>query len=372
MASFHRGHERRVVADDDARERCEAQLALLAEGWARERPPIAEPIDAELERALHANPDDDQTWLVYADHYIEHGHPRGQIMAIESAPVKNVVHRAEREAQAEQLRLAAGDALAFHRTGISTRWQRGFIYEARIHGGHARGELEELLWALLSHPSARFLRELVIDAWHQDGQDHRLNVALVMHAAPPLRKLVIEYDPSQWVGYAPLGVVGHIGTVFPRLEVLELATDETIDLRGLALPHARRFVLTTNLMRRGMLEPIAAAPWPELVDLGLTFGRDCELDVGALDFVFALPKLTKLRMYAPFADAIVAAFLRSPLAPRVTVLDLRYGGLTDASVAAIVDARDRLHEQLFVQASGSRITNEGWRMLHHAGLMRNG
>lgn len=370
MASFHREGETRVVArDEDGRAYCEAQLALLGDGWTRERPPIAEPIDDELERALHANPDDDATWLVYADHYIEHGHPRGQIMAIESAPVKNVVHRAEREAQGEQLRVAAGDLLAFHRTGVSTRWRRGFIYEARLHGGHPRGDLEDLLWELLAHASARFLRELVIDCWHQDGQDHRLIVALVLHAAPPLRKLVIEYDPSEWVGFAPLGVVGHIGGVFPRLEELALATDETIDLRGLAMPHARRFVLTTNLMRRGMLDPIAAAPWPELVELGLTFGRDCKLEVESLDFVFSLPKLRTLRLNAaPFGNAIVERFVASPIAARVTRLELRNGLVDDAGVEMLVAARDRLPEKFYLDIYATRVTSDGRDMLAEANI----
>lgn len=339
MARFQAGTEIRDVVcdgdDEDARrEYCERQLDLLAQGYRRIRDPAREidypddPRDPALERVLHDSPDDDQTWLVYADHFIDRGHPRGALIALESAPVRNVVQRAQREAEAQGLRRAAMDVLAgplAGRAGLNLRWRRGFIHQASLHGAFARGAAEDLLFELLRHPSARFLRELEISCSHDDAQDHRLLVAMLVHAAhaPPLRSLAIDYEAVEWVGYPPLGDAAALGARYPRLEHVSLAGDDTTRLAGLSLPRAKRFAFLTAAMPPHTLRAIAAAPWPALEHLELTF-HSSECTLGGLAFLHQLPKLSHLRIRgAPFANALAHQLLASPLAKQLQRIELR-------------------------------------------------
>ena len=360
MARFQRGDEIRDVVRDDGRAYCEEQLALLADGWRRIRAEDElelpdDPRDDGLERALRENPDDDQLWLVYADLYIERNHPRGQIMAIESAPVKNVVHRAEREAQTEQLREAARDVLVgpLQRRGLALKWRRGFVYAATLRGQYELGEAEDALWSLLRHPSARFLRELVLDVGHRDGQDHRLLVALVQHVAPPLRQLAIEYESLEWVGFPPLGPLGAIGGALPLLEDLVISSDDTLDLRGLSLPRAKRFKVQTIGLRPATLAHLRAAPWPNLEDFAVTLGN-CTCTPADFGFVFdgSLSRLRKLTLTsAPFANEIVEAFVGSPIVRQLHLLDLSQGRLDDRVVEMLVAARASFAGEFRIRAA---------------------
>ena len=394
MARFERASEIRDIVldtpagDDDAeadarRTYCEQQLALFADGWRRVRDPAREaaypddPRDPDLERALLANPDDDQAWLVYADHFLQLGHPRGQLMALESAPYHNLVLRAERQAEADRLRHAARDRLLCapltDRRGIRLKWRRGFIHEARLHGAYRRGDAEDLLFDLLRHPSARFLRELVIDCWHHDAQDHRLLVELLLQPSPPppLRKLSIEYATEMWVGVPPLGDGLHtLGAIYPLLEDLRLEGDSTWDLRGLTLPRARTLALRTIGIRRSTFDALRAAPWPELSELELWFDEStCTLDDIAFVLDGTLPALTKLRLCdAVFANEIVDAFIRSPLARHIRELDLSGGALDDRAVTHLVNARSQLADDLRVRVQDTAVSAQGRQRLEAADL----
>lgn len=352
MARFQSGTEiHDVVLDGDngiaRREYCERQLELLEQGYRRVRDPTREPDypddprDPALERTLHDNPDDDQTWLVYADHFIERGHPRGALMALESAPVLNVVQRAQREAEAHGLRLAAMDVLAgplAGRAGLNLRWRRGFIHRASLHGEFDRGAAEDLLFELLRHPSARFLRELELSCWHHDAQDHRLLFATLLHAAhaPPLRTLAIEYDTPRWVGYPPLGDVGALGVRYPLLEDISIAGDETTRFTGISLPRATRFAFTTTRLQLHAIRAIAKADWPVLEEIELWF-RESPCTFDEARFVLRLPALRRLRVLAaPFANELVEALVVSPLAAQIDLLDLRHGALDDHGARMLI------------------------------------
>lgn len=354
MARFERGSEiREVVLADDREAYCEAQRTLLADGWSRIRDPLREqayaddPRSAALERAIREDPDDDPTWLVLADFLVQHGHPRGALVALEAAPARTVVERAEREAEARRLRAASAaqleDGLA--RTGLSLRWRRGYVHEATLHGTFARGDAEDLVFDLLRHPSTRFLRELVIGCAHRDALDHRLVLALVLHAdpRPPLRRLAVGHL-GRYIGHPPLGDLGALGTAYPLLEDLELDSDATTSFAGLTLPRARRFALRADDLPPRMLAELARAAWPALEELSLTFGEGSACtaeDVRPL--LGALPNVRVLRLRAArFAGALVEVFLAAPIAHQVRLLDLSWAAVDDRAAELLLAARDRL------------------------------
>ena len=384
MARFQSGTEIREVvrAGDDLvarRDYVDSQRELLATGWQRVRDPAREPDypddprDDALERALHDSPDDDQIWLVYADRFIELGHPRGQLMAIESAPVKNIVQRAEREADTHRLRNAAAATLIgplVGRAGLSLKWRRGFIDHAKLHGSFALGTAEDVLFELLRHPSARFLRELTIACTHHDAQDHRLLVDLLLHAsaAPPLRKLSIEYDSDDWHGFPPLGRLGTLGTIYPQLEDVRIEGDNTSVLTDLALPRAKTFAFNTSALEPRTLRAIAAAPWPVLEEIELWLGHSaCTID--DVRFVLALPELRRLRILASeLALELVQLLVASPIAAQITLLDFQHGAFTEHGVDMLVDARDRFPANLTCYLPRAQISQAAFDRLVDAGV----
>lgn len=361
MPRFQRGDETREAVGIDA------QLALLADGFVRlsnrEIDDTGEPRDADLERSIHDNPDDDQAWLVYADLLIERGHPRGQLVALESAPVKNIVQRAEREAEARRMRHAAGDLLAGSlagRSGLNLKWKRGFIHSAKIAGSFAPEAAADLVVDLLAHPSARFLRELEIACFHEDTTDHRLFAALVLHAPapPPLRRLWIVESNN-----VLLGDIGALGTVFPQLEQVRLHGQCRLD--GLALPRVHWFDHDTTVLGADVVRALATAPWPALHTLDLDCDA-CTLPFGEFAWVLELPKLSTLRLRgATFANELVAALARHPIAAQIDRLDLGSANIDDEHVALLVKARSRLHAKLRIDA---RFTAEGRDMLDAANI----
>ncbi len=358
--------EREMSAEPWTRYR-ELQRVLLRDGWSRVRDPAREvdypddPRDDALEAALRTNFDDDETWRVYADHLIERGHPRGPLMALESAPVKNIVERAEREAESRRMRLAVADVLGgalAGRAGLNLRWRRGFIDEARLGGTYVPGRTEDVLFELLRHPSARLLRVLAIDC--SGDADYGLVVELLLHAdpAPPLRALEITGGTAE---------LGTLGSSYPRLERLVLVTSANLD--GIALPHVEYLSLLPATLSN--LSALAAASWPALHTLEIELERDGRCVIDHLQWLFDRPppRLTTLQIYgAEFGGAIVDAFVGSPLVRQLERLDLRHGYVEQHAGVALYAARPALHPKFRLDVS-QRFEDEWWSALRDAELV---
>ena len=364
MARFQRGEETREATGIDA------QLALLAGGFVRvprEIDDTSEPRDEALERAIHDSPEDDQAWLVYADFLIERGHPRGPMVALESAPVKNIVQRAEREAETRKLRHAASDVLLGSlagRRGLSLRWKRGFIYNAIIHGAFDHDGAEALLVDLLAHPSARFLRELELACFRDDGrEDHRLLAALLLHtpALPPLRKLVVDAKATDI--HTALGDIAALGMRYPQLEHVRL-DGVRCRLDGLALSRVTHFHLDSDSVDDNM-GALAAAPWPALKMLRLEL-RESRLPFSELAWVLELPALRELRLHSTtVATELLAALVTRPIAGQIEALDFAGSALDEHAIDLLVNARGRFPATIRVDA---RMSSEARDRLDEANI----
>jgi hypothetical protein len=300
---------------------------LLRGGWQRVRDPFREPEypddprDPAIEAALHESPDD-AMFSVYADFLLERGHPRGTLMSIEDArgsgksqsmrELANAMLMNERRATTAGLLGRLADV-----KGLDLEWHRGFIHRARLVGYFAPADALDALFELFRHPSARFLRELMIEA---DELDHQALVDMLLHFTPPppLRKLAM-YRPASWGPHYPaLGELGTLGSTYPQLEDVHINASGDTDLHGLAIPRARRFTLACATLRAPMFAAILDAPWPALEELDLRFGPQTDCTVAdalmLLDGSVELPRLRLLRVrQAPFADALL------PYADRITI-----------------------------------------------------
>jgi uncharacterized protein (TIGR02996 family) len=259
----------------------------LGLGWRRVRDPKRErdlddePREPTFEAALAAAPDDAATALVYADWYQQQGHPRGALIATQCGLAANP---ADPRLQAEEAELFREwrDYLLGPLERVATpfalqldlAWEHGFIRRARLVGFAGELETNALLWDLLRHPSARFLRELVLGSTTLGFPTNATLAAdLLLRAGPtpPLR--VLAFDDSTVA--TALGDLTGLGECYPHLEDVVLRGEGDAVLGELALPCARRFAYRTATLSPATLAAILAAPWPALEELELWFGVGC-------------------------------------------------------------------------------------------------
>lgn len=360
------------------------QSECLRDGWQRVRDPDreasvdGEPRESALDRALHANPRDRAAAVVYVDWLQQRGHPRGSLIALQDrGRTIDAELLLRREAQVLLGPLAG-------RSNLTLRWERGFIRAARIVDLDAmvlarsalrrqgfscavrlgiprilaceEDDPDEVLWELLRHPSARFLRDLQLHfrAGSVAGIPCLLDDVLVRHPPPrpPLSRLVLDLRDAE-------ASLRGLDEAYPDLRVLRIGRLRALDLGELRLPRLRRLEIRAP-MRRAALSAVLDRTWPELSELALRvsngrwgdsrttvyFFSECECTasdlVPLIDGTVRLPRLRALRLWdAPFADELCAVLARSPLAPTLEVLDLSGGELTDRGAAALMAARER-------------------------------
>lgn len=160
--------------------------------------PIEIHINADLEAAIVAAPDDATNYLVYADWLIARGDPRGEMITLQhgmraqSDPAKFMTFKKQEEAlRTAHLRSWLGDVAgpALHRLKIDWRW--GHFEGIRIDGPDNQTEtsLCELVDVALACPLARVVRRLAI-------RGNAGEVADAVPETPPstLRKLALHLD----------------------------------------------------------------------------------------------------------------------------------------------------------------------------------
>lgn len=343
------------------RELAAAMLERLQAGWHRVRDPeredaVGEPSDPDLDAAMRAAPGDVATALVYADWYQQHQHPRGELIALQVARAKHPDDQALAEAEHDLLGTES-EALLGPLAGLELAWEHGFVRVARIANQAKDGIGEQALWEVLRHPSTRFLRELVIGCTQFGDQDNLLMTALLLHAGPrpPLRRLVLaDFDDTHLdnidISRAWLGDLTGLSERYPLLEDVVIKgrlgahDNDKPDggLAGLSLPRCRRFAVRTSGMRVAMLETIAAAAWPELVELELwtgtpDYGCDCALGDVVKLLIRVPPKLRVLRILnCEFTDDLLPHLLALHAAHPLDEIDLSLGTLTDAGAQLLL------------------------------------
>ena len=204
VKDFKAAGEARAEHDKLVAEKTKKRYKLVR-GDAPAAPVSVHAHNAKLEAAIEKDPDNADEYLVYADWLQGQGDPRGELIALQhggkTAPAKKLLDQNKEHfwgKAAEFLDMV--EAYPYGPLGENTTWRNGYLEKlwisnkterSKTYGGSLpEGDVEELLGALLAHPSARFLRELTVGivTYEDNGYD---GVAKVIgkHPVPTLRKL---------------------------------------------------------------------------------------------------------------------------------------------------------------------------------------
>jgi uncharacterized protein (TIGR02996 family) len=113
-----------------------------------------------LEEAIEKDPDDEDAYLVYGDWLQGEGDPRGELIALQAAAMRDPTDKAIAKRVTELLARHDGDLLGALGEDMSVVWHLGFVRSARIAPDKDPSKPIDALKALLAHPSGRFVRSI--------------------------------------------------------------------------------------------------------------------------------------------------------------------------------------------------------------------
>lgn len=321
--------------------------------------------DPSLEKAIAADVEGSEAYLVYADWLQSQGDPRGELITLQHkrgpAPrparySNNKKPTAPLDKAEAKLLAAHGEALfgplapftkvpKYGRAPFHVDWHLGFFRSARIsseidHDVTAEWMLERL-WDL---PAAKFLRELSIGELTPGDMPYYpkflpMLIAAAKRAPPTLRSLHLgDFTCEEWeVNWAHIGPIAKLVKAYPKLHRLGLhGTD--IDLGTLAMPELRVLDLHSDSGTDKLGPQLARANLPALETLKIELGPNTG-ELPKLEAVFdgRFPKLRHLWLewYDPTKAQLEALCTGKALA-KLETLALHSCGLVDNKAALLV------------------------------------
>jgi len=320
-----------------------------------------------LEQAVLDAPDDKSRWRVYSDWLQGEGDPRGELMALQIQLETKRDAKLSKRAGAilEQHAAALLGPLRAHPTTLDGKdkpvatWRRGFIDSLRIsYNSYARDgqppiDVPKWLSEVLEHPSAVFVREIVLAEYNTGDWDKKRSSSQVyqhltdqiVDAAPrALERLVVgeyEFPDETEISWTWLGSVGGIWKVCPKLKSLTMQGG-SIALGTIDAPSLTELTLRTGGLPGPALKSLAAAAMPKLERLEVWLGTGeygGEHDVADLAPLLTgklTPKLTHLGLKnAQHQDEVAILLAKAPIVKQLTSLDLSMGCMTDDGALAL-------------------------------------
>ena len=229
----------------------------------------------------------------------------------------------------------------YHRRTTCSTWHLGFICDLSF-DIHYSEQLDAgaLLADTLALPVCRFVRTIRIGDVPASEQMSYDTVVEALRAAalPHLRTLEIAPTDFQ-MSWTHTDVSG---LALPDLEALVIGGGD-ITTGELAFPSLRRFVVRTGGLSAESLDAIILADWPLLEDLEVWFGDEeygaTDVSESQLTALFARPVRRLALRNAAFTDAICDAIVGARLLPRLEILDLALGTLTDEGAERLIANR---------------------------------
>ncbi|MEU9510365.1 STM4015 family protein [Micromonospora sp. NPDC048170] len=215
-------------------------------------------------------------------------------------------------------------------------------------------ELTDLVAALREQVPADAVRALVIGEWGE-AYERPLPIEPLVEAAGEwtglravfLADLTYEQCEISWLTH---GDVTGLLTAYPALEVLWVRGAQGLRLEPIRHTGLRELRFESGGLPAGVVRAVGACELPALHRLDLWLGREnYGGDASAEDLAgvlsgTGLPALRHLAVCnAEIADAVAAALATAPVVPRLEVLDLSMGTLTDEGAEALLAGQPLTH-----------------------------
>lgn len=339
--------------------------------------PVA--IHLELEAQIHARPDDPGPALVYADWLQQRDDPRGKLIAIQHRRALDPDDAALRDAERALLdehgpyllpeRLHALLRLPRRRgeepdARCEVEWRRGFLAAARLaRRSPAHPEVPALADELLGHPSAHFLRRLVIGPLGTPDEYNYIGVveAIARRGHARLEELELgAFGPEMELAFSRAGDVSPLLRAAPGLRRLALRAGSLRFESALTHAALRELSVTVSTISGGNLRRLLGAELPALESfelacpgLELTDAELARMLRGA-----SMPRLRRLALRSTKGTLrVLEEILCSPLMPRLEVLELDGGDLDDRGAEVLATIRaPRLRHLARLDVSGNPIS----------------
>jgi uncharacterized protein (TIGR02996 family) len=361
--------ERFIVDADPPDDETTIRLARGLKAGGGDATPVA--VQGDLEAQIHANPDDPGPYLVYADWLQHRGDPRGDLITIQHQLAESPTDRAKRTAEKKVLDEFGGyfhpkalaELLALPKRGepsarTEVTWRTGFYERIRIARPSDRyPELAPALTEALAHPSAGFLRSIVLGPLGTSKYLYAPLLAVIQKAKPALlEELVIGdfTDERNELAYSSAGNLCPVINALPALTRLRVRAGTVRFESQLKHPVLRELAIETVDLPDPMREKLFAARLPALETL--------ELDAPKADWLSVLqrspnafPALRRLTLrHTRRTGELLESLLHSPLLARLQVLELTDGDLTDAAMLSV--QADRIAHLRRLDLGGNPLT----------------
>ncbi|MFK8112160.1 MAG: WGR domain-containing protein [Rubripirellula sp.] len=352
--------------------------------------------------AIAENPDNVDSYAVYADWLIEHGDPQGELMilqiALESDELASAKRKTMQKSEAALLKKHARNWLGdlapylidqkdyeenYRGDKYEYKFQRGFLHSISVPEFDLRfGNV------LNKSPHLAQLRELIIDTtqyleedivvdgktWTED--DHGI-VTLLSARLPELRKFRLgfeDFESCHTEGEGAIELLRHT----PKIEHLHFAA-RSIDtaklfkmklpnLKTLIVHHLTRYPIPILAKNASMsnLETLCMFPHglePDDEDAYLTHE-----DIKAICTSKHLKSLKHLQfMASDIGDKGITQIVSSGLIDQLNYLDLTYGCVTDEGVKMLIES-DGAKQLDKLILDNNAISDEGVKSLKAAGI----
>ncbi|HZI15486.1 MAG TPA: WGR domain-containing protein [Myxococcus sp.] len=338
----------------------------------------------ELEAAILSNPDNVDAYLVYGDWLQRQGDPRGELIALQHAAMQ--ASGAEATSLKKQVKarikkyqdVLLGEDLenAEDQEALSeVEWHLGFIRKARVgrKDFDAEGEVPDIVKALLSHPSARFIQELTIgmadfEENHYDG----VISAIAEVGSKTLQRLFIgdfEYPDETEMSWTYINDVSPLYKALPALRALRLRGG-SVDLGTIDLPELREFTVETGGLPLAAVKSIASASWPKLERLEVWFGQDNYGGEGGVEDIQpildgkGLPALKHLGLCnSEFVDELCKVLPRAKILPQLETLNLSMGTMSEEGARALSENAAAFKHLKHLDLQQNTLTAEAQRLV---------
>jgi uncharacterized protein (TIGR02996 family) len=345
-----------------------------------------------LEAAIVADPFDREAYEVFADWLQTQGDLRGQLISLQlgnkDKQAKALIDKhadyflGPLAEHVEVRDMGYNNSVSHLRTPAQEKewqkthrqaflWRNGYIHRVRLsHDSYSdsewKGKTVDVLDAVLSHPSGRYVVEFAFQSNGDPNEDDLQNIIdLLGKKAPPTTRKITFGDNVDQISWHHTGGLGKLWKGVPNLRVLEIETGE-FDVGKMIAPALERAVFITGGMSKTCAKNIATADMPNIKHLEIYYGDPNYGGNATIKEVRPLLERTDLTQLeylglenSMFADDIARHLGKAPVLRSLKTLDLSQGTMTDAGAQALVAARDSLRHLECLDLTRNFLSKEG-------------